>query len=274
MENQPLPFVTAVCISGKDPGRVAKFLPVATDCFHRQTYPPGRRELVIVADGCFDLLPTSQGNVRVVAVQSKKSLGELRNIGLDAAFGTLSGDTPRSADLVIQWDEDWHHPERIAVQTSEQSRQPQMPLILARQLAYCLEHDVAYEREVWVSGDNPTQQVNAGIHGTIIHPRDDSKRYPAKPTQEDTDFLRLWGGFTMIDNAPGLYVRFAHEGSVSGRDHVMRQAARWPNGTWGINEHNSVPILREALAALGIPARHGGQSQAAPSEGIPELVEG
>lgn len=262
------PFVSAVCITGMEPERVKRFLPVAIRCFHQQDYPADRRELIIVADGCFDLLPPSGANVKVVAVASKKSLGELRNIGLEAAES-------HSANLVIQWDEDWHHPQRMSTQVVVQQQQPDSPAILGRQVAYCFHRDVAFQREVWGHRTSMlgSDRVNLGIHGTIIHPVDPSKRYPPQALTEDTAFLNLWGGVAMLDNLPSLYVRFCHDGSVSGHDHVMREAARWPRGTWAIDEENDLANLRLALVACGVSAEPLAGPVAVAHADVPELVE-
>jgi glycosyltransferase involved in cell wall biosynthesis len=247
MKNQP-PFVTAVCVTGKEEGRVAKFLPAAIDCFHRQTYPADCRELLIVADGCFDLLPFSTDNVRVVAVQSKKSLGELRNIGLDKAHG----------NVVTQWDDDDHYREdRMALQVEAWKQNPGSPVLLQYQLCYDWGSDTAAVRFF----------DNTGIHGSILHPKTDA-RYPHQGKEEDSVFLGNWPGFTMLANDPAVYVRFAHPGSTWDAQHTLRHFGQeWARGQWWLGDQHRA-YLRQVLAL------YGGTPQSAPSEGVPELVQG
>lgn len=248
METQP-PFVTAVCVTGKEPGRVAKFLPVAIDCFHRQNYPADRRELLIVADGCLDQLePFAHGNVRVVAVQSKKSLGELRNIGLDQAHG----------DLLIQWDsDDYYREDRMALQIEVWRQKPEAPVLLRYQLCYDWGTDTAAVRFF----------DHTAIHGSILHPKTDA-RYPHQGKEEDTAFLGNWPDHAVVSNDPAMYVRFAHATSTWDAQHTLRHFGQeWAKGQWWLGDRHRA-YLKDVLGLYGEPL------QSAPSNAVPELIEG
>ncbi len=253
------PFVTAVCITGLEPERVKRFLPMTIQCFENQTYPADRRELLIVADGCFDLLPPSQGNIRVVAVGSKRNLGALRNLGLDHAHG----------DYLIQWDEDWHHPERINTQIGAVRQQPGSALILGSQVTYCFHRDIAFVRRVLFTREDGLI-MNLGIHGSITHPNT-TGRYPEIATTEDTEFLKVFPVVRMLDTFPSLYIRFCHDGGVSGHEHCMLEAANWPNGTYALNQDDR-PNLMAALKSCGkqMPEYSPGEP---PPFDVPVLVE-
>jgi hypothetical protein len=252
--DQPLPLVTAVCLTGLEPERVKQFLPMTIQCFHQQTYPAGRRELLIVTDGCFDLMPRQQHNIRVLALGSKRPRGALRNLGIEHAQG----------DFVIQWDEDWHHPERISAQVEAIQQTPEAALILASQVTYCFHRDVAFVRRC-LNIREDGMIANLGIHGTVIH-RKSALRYPPESPVEDTEFLKEFSTVRMLDTFPSLYVRMCHAGGVSGHEHTMREAANWPTGTYALDQHD-MPNLMNALA-LCMPT--GG---AASRVEVPVLVE-
>ena len=245
------PFITAVCATGLEPERVKQFLPMTIQCFQEQTYPADRRELLIVADGCFDLLPSSESNIRVLAVGTKRSLGALRNLGLEHAKG----------DFIIQWDEDWHHPERMSTQVQAIQQTSEAALILASQIAYCFHRDVAFVRRILVTRDDG-MIANLGIHGSIIHSRS-AGRYPEIATTEDTEFLKGFQGVRMLDTFPSLYIRMCHAGGVSGHEHCMREAANWPGGTYALDQHD-LPNLMTALALCTPTVK---------AEEVPVLVE-
>jgi len=254
MESQP--FVSTICVTGKEPGRVKRSLPAAIECFHRQTYSADRRELVIVADGCFDLLPKSEGNVRVIAVQSKKTLGELRNIGLEQGQG----------DLVIQWDDDdYYREDRMAMQVEVWKVNPQVPVLLNYQLCYDWGSDTAAVRFF----------DHMGIHGSILHPKTDA-RYPHQGKEEDSVFLTNWEGYSGVANDPRIYVRLAHPSSTWDAQHTLRHFGQeWAKGQWWLGDSHR-EYLREVLGHYGpSPSFHERNMQAAefPPTDVPELVE-
>lgn len=216
-----LPFVSAVCITGKDSLHVEKLLPNAVRAFCEQTYPTDRRELVVVTDT--PLEGDCEGySIRIINATPGTILGQLRNVGLNNARGSL----------VIQWDDDdYSHPTRMASQVQAHIERPGLPVFLKRQLTYCPRTDVAFMREF------PDRQFPC-IPGTILHENSPSRRYPPWDNHDDTEFAQLWPirEWSVIDNPSEMYLRFCWCGNnVSGHDHVMREAADWPRGTRGVS---------------------------------------
>lgn len=84
-----------------------KFIPAAIDCFLAQTYP--NKELIIIDDGpdrVSDLIPPG-GLIRYYHIQERRSVGEKRNIAINAAAG----------DYIAHFDDDdWSHPSRLKEQ--------------------------------------------------------------------------------------------------------------------------------------------------------------
>ena len=147
-------------------------------CFQHQTY--SNREIVIIDDGEEDLsdelarLPAEQVVYRRIARQPDASLGQLRNLALDAARG----------DIMAQWDDDdWYHPERVARQAA---------VLLSGADACCLSESLMHVSSP-PYGDHPfTGTLGSGIPGSILHWREDTIRYPALRRGEDNVFLNEW----------------------------------------------------------------------------------
>ena len=96
--------VTAVMLTGKPERR--PLATIAVECFQRQTHTDA--ELLIVNhSGTPFAVPDER--VRELLVENPRSLGDLRNVGLEHARG----------EHLITWDDDdWHHPRRIELQLS------------------------------------------------------------------------------------------------------------------------------------------------------------
>ena len=226
------PLLSAVCVTGKTPWHVEYMLPQAIRCFLDQTYP--QRELVLVTEQPHLDVPVSdlegleewyeKDLVRVIYAPEAKTLGDLRNAGLDAARG----------ECVIQWDDDdWHASARMTIQMQVYFQQPTLPNAFIRQLAYSFLSDSACVREL----------PNTFIHGTILHAKKPGLRYPSKRAGEDTDFIGQFSEFAVINNDPGLYLRFSHGHNTWNDQHIMRgtQSGHWALGV----EHTC--LLREVL---------------------------
>jgi len=84
-----------------------KFIPQAMKYFLRQDYPEKR--LIILDDGTDkieDLVP-DLGNVEYIRLDRKLTIGEKRNIGIEASQG----------EIILFWDDDdWYGPNRISYQ--------------------------------------------------------------------------------------------------------------------------------------------------------------
>jgi glycosyltransferase involved in cell wall biosynthesis len=96
------PLVTCLCLTKNR----REWLPIAIDCFRRQTYE--NRELLVVADGVFifDLVPEDP---RITVLERGGPVGAKRNAGCDAARG----------DIIAVWDDDdYSAPQRIGSQVA------------------------------------------------------------------------------------------------------------------------------------------------------------
>ena len=107
----PNELVTCVMVTRDRPQLARR----AIQCFLSQSYTP--RELLIVNDGDIsycdvipDELPVDVTITELhIETEENNTLGELRNLALDQAHG----------EFVAQWDDDeWYHPERLAIQIS------------------------------------------------------------------------------------------------------------------------------------------------------------
>jgi glycosyltransferase involved in cell wall biosynthesis len=233
MSQSALPFVSAICITGKSRFHVEELLPQAAESFRLQTYPEDRRHLVVVTDlskeAVVKMAEKWGFQYRVCLAPVGESLGALRNIGLNNAC----------ADLAIQWDDDdWHHAGRIATQVSAWLEYQHLgpAVCLQRQLAYDWATDIAYVREF----------PHTPIQGSILHAIG-AERYPGKDKEEDTDFFaKFYDRVVAVDNRPELYVRFSHGRNTWTRDHIMREARDWPDGTWNLGDH-AAEYLRSVL---------------------------
>lgn len=190
------PLVTAVMVTGKTPHHEQLARKSAAD-FFRQTWP--NRELLVINDGGYSLSGLGDG-LREIRVDSGKTLGELRNIGLEAAKG----------EWIIQWDDDdRHHPDRIRQQMSLSHHG--LPVTLRRQIRYHMQ-----KRKALVH----TRGGPFGIEGTVLHKRTDV-RYPAQKRSEDSVFIRSLPRPRVIDNDARLYIRQFHGHNTWDERHVM-----------------------------------------------------
>jgi glycosyltransferase involved in cell wall biosynthesis len=194
----------------------------AIQCFLLQTYSP--RELLIVNDGDLsygDVIPHElpvDVTITELHIETEESntLGELRNLALDKANG----------EFVAQWDDDeWYHPERLAIQISaiEQSHKA------ACALKWTLMHIDSDELV------NHPFRADAGLAtpGTIVHRRTQA-RYPAQRKGEDSVFIRAvkdMGGLCVLDqNYSHLFIRCFHGSNTWDFDHFLKRLRRTPRG--------------------------------------------
>jgi glycosyltransferase involved in cell wall biosynthesis len=191
----------------------------ALDCLAAQTVDD--LELVVVDDGDEDygpLLAHYRDRMRVeyvrLAPDPLRRLGGLRNIALDAATGAYC----------VQWDDDeWYHPDRIAVQLREIERHDALGVILDWTLMHVDRPDLAhlaFRGACW-----------GGTPGTILHRRT-SVRYPDLPRAEDTKFLRalrrsgrVW---RLGREWSHLFVRCFHGTNTWQQTHFLERLRRTP----------------------------------------------
>ncbi len=221
--SQEEPLVTAVMLTGDHPSR-RPLAAVAIECFLNQTYD--NRELLVINQSSDKVGPESS-LVREELVAPGKTVGELRNIGLDLAKGAL----------VVSWDDDdWHAPARIATQAAACDALV-CASILQRYTTVDLTTGEAFGRscKTFPCG---------GCEGTILHTRS-VLRYPSLSKGEDTGFAKTFldaGRLVVVDNDPLLYVRTYHGRNVSGRFHVIDRARRHiePLNDWQIDRLRTI----------------------------------
>lgn len=206
-----LPLVTAVMITG-DPARTP-FAVAAVRSFLQQTY--ANRQLLIINHGLVSVLQACgemANNTSKLIVENHRgspvpeTLGQLRNAALDRVYE----DCPDS--YVIQWDDDdWSHPERIAMQMAVAKKYPGAAVTLWRQVRYSFDMNYGF-----VAADPPH-----GIPGTILHPPT-THRYQHVGKHEDSRFLKSFKSIRSTYSAPArLYLRFEHGKNTWDRRHIM-----------------------------------------------------
>jgi glycosyltransferase involved in cell wall biosynthesis len=199
--------IYAMMITGKDPRRLP-LARMAIDSFRQQTYP--NLKLVIVDDSPGDgfELELTELDVDRIRLPKGKTLGELRNLALDAI--------PYDA-VWVQWDDDdWRHPECVAEQFKALGDAG--AVALKSQVQHLVRLD-----QSWVV------TRTRGIEGTVMA-RKNHVRYPAIPKAEDSVFRdrmmrcvewRVW------DNPPEMYVRLIHGANTWEEEHFLtRQSYR------------------------------------------------
>jgi glycosyltransferase involved in cell wall biosynthesis len=174
----------------------------AVQCFVRQTH--AARELIVVHDGisATDLkqFTAPLGGPPVFCLQAPEGLtllGDLRNFGIARARG----------DYVAQWDDDdWYHPERLAVQVA------------------ALENDVAAAGCVlrqwtlaWPARDLYGISHPRAWEGSLVARRWMLPSYPAKARGEDTPVVANMQ-LVLIDR-PDLYIYVVHGGNTWSTEH-------------------------------------------------------
>lgn len=221
-EEQPLISCLMVTANRADIARVA------IECFSEQTW--FNKELVIIDDGeedYSDLIASFDCSdlVRYIKLQPgspRLSLGELRNISIEEARG----------EWCVQWDDDeWYHPERLAVQ-----------------LNAAVQADVGASALKWTlmhvkddSDQSLTFRGDSGIAtpGTLMFRKGD-ERYPHLARNEDGIFLRDVkdsNGLVVLDeNHSHLFIRVFHGSNTWEKDHFLarlhRRAVDWPSWVW------------------------------------------
>ena len=201
---------------------------VAIECFAGQTWT--NRELVIIDDGeedysdmiaSFDCADHVR-YIKLTASSPRLSLGELRNMSIEEARG----------EWCVQWDDDeWYHPERLAIQ-----------------LGAAVQADVGASALKWTlmhvkddSDQSLTFRGDSGIAtpGTLMFRKGDV-RYPHLARNEDGVFLRdvkVNHGLVVLDESYShLFIRVFHGSNTWEKDHFLarlhRRAVDWPSWVW------------------------------------------
>lgn len=208
--------VYATMITGKSLHR-AGWATLALENFALQTYP--NRYLVVVNDGDFDLdaawLPA--GRVISIRPRQRHSLGELRNIALDAI--------PDGALWMFWDDDDWRHPRLMSAQHRVLTGLGVAGCFMASQVKYAFGIDAAFEH--WNPG---------GFAGTFMGYNDPALRFPDLGRHEDScfaDALKRTKRWYPWKNPPHYYLRFIHGANTWDDGHFKLH--RQTPGTWRVS---------------------------------------
>jgi len=206
----------------------AEIARVAIECFSEQTW--SNKELVIIDDGeedYSDMIASFDcaDHVRYIKLQPanpRLSLGELRNLSIDEAHG----------EWCVQWDDDeWYHPERLAIQLDA--------AVSADVGASALKWTLMHVKDN--SDLSLTFRGDSGIAtpGTLLFRKGDV-RYPHLARNEDGIFLRevkdSHGLVVLDENYSHLFIRVFHGSNTWEKDHFLarlhRRAVDWPSWVW------------------------------------------
>lgn len=186
-------------------------------CYLDQSWP--NKELVVVDDGEEDLtellqmVPGEELNYVKLEKNPENTLGKLRNISLEEASG----------DFLAQWDDDdWYHPERLAVQ-ARNLMQGHDACCLSGALMHLMEEP--YLQHPYVG------YLSEGIPGSIMHRNDGEIRYPHTRRAEDTVYLKAWKRKRyrqLSDRYSYLMIRCFHGDNTWERDHFVRRIRNSP----------------------------------------------
>jgi len=218
------PLVSCLMVTANR-GDIAR---VAIECFSKQTW--SNKELVIIDDGdedyadmiaSLDCAPLVR-YIKMVPTSPRMSLGELRNISIEEARG----------DWCVQWDDDeWYHPERLAIQLGA--------AVQAGVGASALKWTLMHVKDD--SDQSLTFRGDSGIAtpGTLMF-RKGLVRYPHLARNEDGIFLRdvkdNQGLVVLDEDFSHLFIRVFHGSNTWEKDHFLarlhRRVVDWPSWVW------------------------------------------
>ena len=189
----------------------------AVQCFLDQTYE--NKELVIIDDGEEDYSPILKDipadQIKYVKLEKEPDfvLGKLRNKSLEYATG----------DYLIQWDDDdWYHPDRIAIQAAALDKGYDA-CCLSSALMHLDSEEFMNHPYVGVLPD--------GIPGSIMHRADNEIRYPETKRAEDTVYLNEWmkKRYLKLDDSYNyLFLRAYHGNNTWEQEHFVRRIRNSP----------------------------------------------
>jgi len=212
---KPTPLISCLMVTRDR----ARFAARALRCLAAQTWRPV--ELVVVDDGDQDYTPMLaefEGAFPIRYIKERplpgRRLGELRNLALDAARG----------ELCAQWDDDeWYHPERLAVQARA--------CLSGRAHASVLKWTLMHVDTPAMAALPYRADAGHGTPGTVVHCRTDA-RYPNLARGEDTVFLDALaerGDVAVLGvEHSHLFIRCFHGGNTWNADHFRRRLRRTP----------------------------------------------
>ncbi len=190
-----------------------KWLPLAIQCFLKQTYP--NRELLILADGesVRDLVPDDP-RIRLVEIE-QRNIGDKRNFGCSIARGSV----------IAHWDDDDHsEPQRLDDQIARlvESGKAVTGYFSMR------FHEVETNR--WWQCSGRSDRGFEVIGTSLLYRKAwwERNKFPAVQIQEDIEFSKRAELFRELVTADGNSFMFA-------RDHGQNSHARDRNGSrWSL----------------------------------------
>lgn len=223
-EDEP---IFAMMVTGDNPSR-GLLTRVAVDSFAAQDH--GNRILVVVKSGDhpLDLSTIPEAHRIVIRPSEPLSLGELRNLGLDAI--------PAGALWTYWDDDDWHHPGQLSAQRKVLDIMGVSACLLTGQVTYSLPDDIAY-----------VNRHPGGFAATLLARKHPTLRFPPWETGSDSAYLRAfkqtWSWFPWR-NPPESMVRMFHGANTRGARH-FGMSERTP-GTWRLSRR-AEELLRRVL---------------------------
>jgi glycosyltransferase involved in cell wall biosynthesis len=202
-----LPVITCVCVTRNKPLMLKR----AIACFTAQSYPA--KELVIVYeddDSSTEKLVNeaeiiSRDDIQLVRIKSvpKTTLGELRNIGINAARG----------GFICQWDDDdWCHKNRLTEQYNVIMKHDREGAVMTQWLVFDAIDKVAYisNKRVW--------------EGSVLCKKTALQLMPYenKSIGEDSatiDYLVSQNCLHLMNDVPGLYIYVYHGSNTWNFEH-------------------------------------------------------
>jgi len=215
--------------------------------FFAQTWPD--RELVILHDGddasheAWSRLAaeTRDAEVRVLQAPAGLTLGQLRNVAVDAARG----------HYVCQWDDDdRYHPQRIALQLAA-LRDASADFCFLRDQLHWFQHEGDLNWDDWNGEGFPLNFVQ----GSLLGKRALMPRYPEIALGEDTGaalaIIAAGHRIVRLANAGWCYVYIFHGGNVWDAAHHRAQSRSKQRSPAMMQNLNAQ--LRERLAEYQPP---------------------
>ena len=192
----------------------------AIECFRRQTWP--NKELVIVCGAPDSQLPAFLATLSDPAIRyvtaTPRPLGELRNVSVEAARGTL----------LCQWDDDdLYHPERLEFQFGQLVANQAAAHFFSRLLMWWPDQRrLAFtSRRMW--------------EGSMLCRRLALGSYPSLARREDTHVvkdLRDRGNRIIYTDQPLAYCYVVHGENTSGERHLTKLFSK-ASETFGPDEY-------------------------------------
>lgn len=203
-KNIARPLISCICVTRARPILLARSI----ECFKQQTWP--NKELVILyedddKDTSEFLATICEREIRVLEIRSfpKLSLGELRNVAIRASRGAFFS----------QWDDDdWFHPERLAVQFAYLRGNRAHACVLNHWIVFDGTTNLAYVSPEWT------------WEGSILCDKkvfSKTLQYENLSKGEDTVFLqKLQDRYNVaLLNRPFLYIYIYHGHNTWEREH-------------------------------------------------------